>query len=43
MFLDRTVVRPGGLIPQSPEYVGRVILRALRTGETRIDIPHGPE
>jgi NADP-dependent 3-hydroxy acid dehydrogenase YdfG len=43
MFLDRTVARPGGLIPQSPEYVGRVILRALRTGEARIDIPHGAE
>jgi NADP-dependent 3-hydroxy acid dehydrogenase YdfG len=43
MFSDRTVVRPGGLIPQSPAYVGRVILRALRTGEARIDIPHGPE
>jgi hypothetical protein len=27
----------------SAEYVGRVILRALRTGEERIDIPHGPE
>ncbi|WP_305785975.1 SDR family NAD(P)-dependent oxidoreductase [Symbioplanes lichenis] len=43
MFQDRTVVRPGGLIPHSPEYVARVILRALRTGEPRIDIPHGPE
>ncbi|GAA2471942.1 SDR family NAD(P)-dependent oxidoreductase [Winogradskya humida] len=43
MFQDRTVVRPGGLVPQSSEYVGRVILRALRTGEARIDIPHGPE
>jgi NADP-dependent 3-hydroxy acid dehydrogenase YdfG len=43
VFQDRTIVRPGGLIPQSPEYVGRVILRALRTGEERIDIPHGPE
>lgn len=40
--------RPGqqarpGMIAHSPEYVGRVILRALRTGEERIDIPHGPE
>jgi NADP-dependent 3-hydroxy acid dehydrogenase YdfG len=35
-------MRPG-LIAHSPEYVGRVILRALRTGEERIDIPHGPE
>lgn len=34
---------PAGLIAHSPEYVGRVILRALRTGEERIDIPHGPE
>lgn len=32
-----------GLIAHSPEYVGRVILRALRTGEERIDIPGGPE
>jgi NADP-dependent 3-hydroxy acid dehydrogenase YdfG len=43
MFADRTVARPGGMVPHSPEYVGRVILRALRTGEARIDIPHGPE
>ncbi len=35
-------MRPG-MIAHSPEYVGRVILRALRTGEERIDIPHGPE
>jgi NADP-dependent 3-hydroxy acid dehydrogenase YdfG len=34
---------PAGLVAHSPEYVGRVILRALRTGEERIDIPHGPE
>lgn len=34
--------RPGMLV-HSAEYVGRVILRALRTGEERIDIPHGPE
>jgi NADP-dependent 3-hydroxy acid dehydrogenase YdfG len=34
--------RPG-MIAHSPGYVGRVILRALRTGEERIDIPHGPE
>ena len=27
----------------SAEYVGKVILRALRTGEERIEIPHGPE
>ena len=34
--------RPG-LVAHSAEYVGKVILRALRTGEERIDIPHGPE
>jgi NADP-dependent 3-hydroxy acid dehydrogenase YdfG len=34
--------RPG-MIAHSPQYVGGVILRALRTGEERIDIPHGPE
>jgi len=27
----------------SPEYVGKVILRALRTGEERLDIQPGPE
>ncbi|GAA1630987.1 SDR family oxidoreductase [Georgenia ruanii] len=32
-----------GLVVHSAEYVGRVILRALRTGEARIEIPHGPE
>ncbi|MGK5683579.1 SDR family NAD(P)-dependent oxidoreductase [Actinoplanes sp. URMC 104] len=32
-----------GVVAHSPEYVGRVILRALRTGEERIDIPFGPE
>ena len=32
-----------GLIVQSSEYVARFILRALRTGEEAIDIPHGPE
>jgi short-subunit dehydrogenase len=34
--------RPG-LVAHRPEYVGQVILRALRTGEECIDIPHGPE
>jgi short-subunit dehydrogenase len=34
---------PPGMVAHSPEYVGRVILRALRTGEPSIDIPHGPE
>lgn len=42
VFLDGKP-RPGGMIPHSPEYVARFILRALRTGEERIDIPHGPE
>jgi NAD(P)-dependent dehydrogenase (short-subunit alcohol dehydrogenase family) len=35
-------VRPG-LVAHSPGYVGRVIMRALRTGEERIDIQPGPE
>src|SRR5664280_2409273 len=34
--------RPG-MVAHSAEYVGQVVLRALRTGEERIDIPHGPE
>ena len=34
--------RPG-LVAHAPDYVGQVILRALRTGEERIDIPHGAE
>lgn len=34
--------RPG-MVAHSAEYVGRVILRVLRTGEERVDIPHGPE
>lgn len=42
MFRDGATPRPG-MVVHSPEYVGRVILRALRTGEERIDIPHGPE
>jgi NADP-dependent 3-hydroxy acid dehydrogenase YdfG len=42
VFLDGKP-RPGGLIPHSPGYVAKFILRALRTGEERIDIPHGPE
>ena len=32
-----------GFFVQSAEYVGRVIVRALRTGEEAIDIPHGAE
>jgi NADP-dependent 3-hydroxy acid dehydrogenase YdfG len=35
-------VRPG-MIVHDPDYVARVIVRALRTGEERIDIPHGAE
>jgi NAD(P)-dependent dehydrogenase (short-subunit alcohol dehydrogenase family) len=34
---------PPGMVPHRPEYVGRIILRALRSGEACIDIPHGPE
>jgi NAD(P)-dependent dehydrogenase (short-subunit alcohol dehydrogenase family) len=34
---------PPGMVAHSPEYVGRIILRALRTGEPSIDIPRGPE
>lgn len=32
-----------GMVPHSPDYVAAVILRALRTGEERLDIPRGPE
>jgi short-subunit dehydrogenase len=32
-----------GMVAHSPDYVAAVILRALRTGDERIDIPHGPE
>jgi hypothetical protein len=32
-----------GFLVQSADYVGRVVLRALRTGEEAIDIPHGAE
>jgi NADP-dependent 3-hydroxy acid dehydrogenase YdfG len=35
-------MRPG-IVAHSPDYVARVVLRALRTGEERLDIPHGPE
>lgn len=34
---------PPGMVPHSPEYVGRIILQALRSGEPAINIPHGPE
>ncbi|MBU2666501.1 SDR family oxidoreductase [Actinoplanes bogorensis] len=42
---DRPSIEMGAVtvVPHSPAYVGRVILRALRTGEARIDIPAGPE
>jgi hypothetical protein len=42
MFRDSADVRPGRLA-HDPGHVARVILRALRTGEERIGIPHGPE
>jgi short-subunit dehydrogenase len=32
-----------GFLVHSADYVGRVVLRALRTGEEAIDIPHGAE
>jgi short-subunit dehydrogenase len=32
-----------GFVVQSADYVARVILRMLRTGEASIDIPHGAE
>lgn len=35
-------LRPG-MVAHSAGYVAQVVLRALRTGEPRIDIPHGPE
>ena len=42
IFVAGREVRPG-VTPHSPEYVGKVILRALRTGEERFDIQPGPE
>ena len=32
-----------GLIAHDPGYAAAFILRALRSGEARIDIPHGAE
>jgi NAD(P)-dependent dehydrogenase (short-subunit alcohol dehydrogenase family) len=32
-----------GLVTHSAEYPARAIVRALRTGEASIDVPHGPE
>jgi NADP-dependent 3-hydroxy acid dehydrogenase YdfG len=43
VFRERFVPRPGGPVPHSPGYAARFVLRALRTGEERIDIPFGPE
>jgi NADP-dependent 3-hydroxy acid dehydrogenase YdfG len=34
---------PPGMVAHSARYVGQIIVRALRTGEASIDIPHGPE
>ena len=31
------------LTPRSPEYVAKAIVRAIRTGEAEVVIPHGPE
>jgi NADP-dependent 3-hydroxy acid dehydrogenase YdfG len=39
---DRSRLRPG-TVSHSAEYVARAIVRALRTGEARVDIPRGPE
>ncbi|MCW2693402.1 MAG: short-chain dehydrogenase/reductase [Mycobacterium sp.] len=41
-FTPGQQLRPG-MMAHDPRYVGRVILRALRTGEERLDIPHGEE
>jgi NADP-dependent 3-hydroxy acid dehydrogenase YdfG len=42
-FPPGTVSPRPGMVVHSAEYVGRVIVRALRTGEPRIDIPPGAE
>jgi NADP-dependent 3-hydroxy acid dehydrogenase YdfG len=42
-FLPGRDNRRAGPSAHSPEYVGKVILRALRTGEERLDILPGPE
>ncbi len=42
MFTLGTSPRPG-MVVQSPDYVARIVLRLLRTGEDSFDIPHGPE
>lgn len=42
MFSLGASPRPG-MVVHSPDYVARVVLRLLRTGEESFDIPHGPE
>ena len=42
MFTLGTSPRPG-MVVHSPDYVARMVLRLLRTGEESFDIPHGPE
>jgi len=42
IFREGRSPRPG-MIAHSPAYVAAFIVRALRTGEEVIDIPHGPE
>jgi short-subunit dehydrogenase involved in D-alanine esterification of teichoic acids len=37
------LVKASGVVVHHPEYVARVVLRMLRTGEDTFDIPHGPE
>jgi len=32
-----------GMVAHNPGYVAKIVLRALRSGEEAIDIPHGPE
>lgn len=32
-----------GIVAHGPEYPARAIVRALRTGEETVDVPHGPE
>lgn len=41
-FQNGRNVRPG-MVAHTPDYVAAFILRALCTGEERIDVPHGPE
>jgi NADP-dependent 3-hydroxy acid dehydrogenase YdfG len=39
---DRSRLRPG-TVSHSAEYVAKAIVRALRTGEAKVEIPRGPE